>query len=71
VVFKQNDQIVVEGGSVEISKVEVYDLRGRLVINKKDVNATSTRLQSVAQNQVLIVKVIAADNTIFTKKVMN
>jgi hypothetical protein len=70
VVYKQGQDIVINTGNNLMSKVKIYDMRGRLLIEKAKIDASETRLQ-VSGNQVLIVKIISQSNGTVTKKVIN
>ena len=71
VIYKQNQDIIVNTGSIEMKNVKVYDIQGRLLVEQKDINATTTKLAVGINNQVLIVKVTSKDNEVVTKKVIN
>lgn len=71
IVFKKNQDIVVNTGSIKMKNVQIYDIQGRLLIEQKDINATTTKLEVGTTNQVLIVKVTSNDNVVVTKKVIN
>jgi hypothetical protein len=71
VIYKQNQDLVVNTGSIEMKNVKVYDIQGRLLVEQKDVNASTTKLSVGTTNQVLIVKVTSKDNAVVTKKVIN
>jgi hypothetical protein len=71
VIFKQNQDIVVNTGSIEMKNVQVYDIQGRLLVEQKDINASTTKLSIGTTNQVLIVKVTSKDNSVVSKKVIN
>ena len=71
VIYKQNQDLVVNTGSIEMKNVKVYDIQGRLLVEQKDVNATTTKLTVGKTNQVLIVKVTSKDDAVVTKKVIN
>ena len=71
VVYKQNQDIVVNSGNIQMGKVEVFDIRGRLIAQKQHINATEVRIDAGQTNQVLIVKVSSVDNATVTKKVVN
>lgn len=71
VIYKQNQDLVVNTGSIEMKNVKVYDIQGRLLVEQKDINATTTKLAVGINNQVLIVKVTSKDNAVVTKKVIN
>jgi hypothetical protein len=71
IIYKQNQDIVVNTGKIEMKNVQVYDIQGRLLVQQKDVNASTTKLSVGTTNQVLIVKVTSKDNSVVTKKVIN
>ncbi len=71
VVYSQNKQLVINSGNTEMSKVEVFDIRGRLLAGQSNINASETRMNIAAANQVLIVRITSADNKLVTKKVVN
>jgi hypothetical protein len=70
-VYKQNQEIVVNAGNIKLSKVQIYDVRGRLLIEKNNIDGSEVRLNAGASNQVVLVKVISANNEVITKKVVN
>jgi hypothetical protein len=71
VVYKHEQQIVINSGNVVMSKVQVYDIRGRLLVEKKDINASEVKLNATEANQVLIVKVTDLENNTVAKKIIN
>jgi hypothetical protein len=71
IIYKQNQDIVVNTGKIEMKNVQVYDIQGRLLVQQKDVNASTSKLSVGTTNQVLIVKVTSKDNSVVTKKVIN
>jgi hypothetical protein len=72
VIYKQNDFVVVNTGKTQMSKVKIYDIRGRLLIEEKDINSSEVKinLNNIA-NQVLIVQVTTTNGTVVSKKVVN
>jgi hypothetical protein len=49
----------------------VYNLQGGLIIEQKDLNTTFTTIKDLkAVNQILIIKMTRADNSVVTKKVL-
>jgi hypothetical protein len=71
VLYKQNAQLVINTGTTAMASVQVFDLRGRMLVAKNAINNTEVRLTTGAENQVLLVKITAADGTVVTKKWMN
>jgi hypothetical protein len=57
-VYKDNKAIHVNAGSVEITGVVIYDIRGRKLYSKSAVNAVQTEITDLqAESQVLIVEI--------------
>lgn len=71
IVYKKNQDIVVNAGSIKMKNVQIYDIQGRLLVEQKDINTTITKLEVGTANQVLIVKVTSNDNVVVTKKLIN
>ena len=71
VVFKQNEQIHVETSLVKMKSVKVFDIQGRLVIEKDHINGRSVMLQHVGlANQVLMVQITSVDGVTVNKKII-
>lgn len=71
-VYKNKETLYVNSENINITNVKVYDLRGRLISEQKEVNATSVVISNLKEtNQVLIVKITSQDNSVVTKKVSN
>ena len=70
VVYKQNQDLIINSGTTTMSNVKVYDIQGRLLVYQKNINATQTKISSVTTNQILLVKITSTENGSVTKKVM-
>jgi hypothetical protein len=71
-VIKNNNGISIETGNNTIQTVNVFDIRGRLLQTKGNINATNVTLNNVAAvNQVLIVKITNTNNQTVSKKMVN
>lgn len=69
VVFKQNDQIHIETSLKKMKSVKIFDLQGRLVMQKDNINSQSVAMQKVGlANQVLMVEVTSVDGEVTNKK---
>jgi len=70
IVFKQNGALNINSGAVDMQQVKIYDIRGRLLFERNNINAATTVVSSLnAGSQVLLVQV-TADNKTVTKKVL-
>jgi len=71
-IYTVNGTIMVNAGANSINNIKVYDIQGRLLTEQKAVNASLASIQNLgASQQVLIVKVTGADNSVVIKKVVN
>jgi uncharacterized repeat protein (TIGR02543 family) len=71
VVYKQEQVLNVNSGTTVMSKVRVFDVRGRLLFEKNNINATAVKLTDLkAAQQVVLVQITSDDNLIVTKKVV-
>ena len=71
IAYKQGQDIIVNSGRIVMSSVQVFDIRGRLLMEQKDIHANETSLNTGTVNQVLILKITTDDHKIVTKKVVN
>jgi len=71
VVYKQRQDVVVNSGSAIMAKVQIYDIRGRLLVEKDNINASEVKLNAGLTNQVLIVKITSDQGATVTKKAVN
>ena len=71
VVYKQNAVLNIDAGSTIIKYVKVFDLGGRLLLEQKAVNATTSVIENlVGVHQVLMIQITTDDNKTITKKVI-
>jgi hypothetical protein len=71
VVYKQKGILYINSSEVALTNVKVYNLQGGLIIEQKDLNTTFTTIKDLkAVNQILIIKMTRADNSVVTKKVL-
>jgi hypothetical protein len=70
VIHQQND-VVVRTGLSTMATIRIYDIRGRLLIEKNAVNASEARIQVGTTNHVLLVEVVTVDGSKATKKIVN
>jgi hypothetical protein len=70
IAFSENGEIRINSGNTIIELVRVYDLQGRLLVEKKQINASETKITTSATNQVLLVEITAANGSKITKKII-
>lgn len=71
VVYKQNQNLIINAGNTTIEKVAIYDISGRLMFSKKNINATQTQIAVTSNGAILIVKITSKDHETIVKKVIN
>lgn len=71
IVYKQKENIVIDSNRINIINAKVFDVSGRLLLEKKNVNDKHIEFNLETANQVLIVKVLTLDELITTKKILN
>lgn len=68
-VYKKDGTLNINTGTAEIKDVRLFDVRGRLVHEVKDVKASALTISNIAvQQQVLVVQVTTADGAVVSKK---
>ena len=71
IVFKKNGEIVVHSNDVAIKSIKIYDLQGRLLFDKSDINETEFKLNVGSENQIVLVKTTLINGQISAKKLVN
>lgn len=70
VVYANNSDVVVNAGQSIIETVRIFDLRGRLITELSNVNATEATLNIFSDNQIVLVQVTSVDGAVVTKKLI-
>lgn len=71
VVYRNEAGLFINAGQVSLSEVAIYDVRGRLLAQQKEVNATTVVFSTLPETQqVLLVKIKGSNGAIITKKVV-
>ncbi|WP_445454033.1 T9SS sorting signal type C domain-containing protein [Flavobacterium sp. 25HG05S-40] len=71
VIYNQNNEFVINSGTTEMASVKVFDIRGRLLQEKTNINANQTTINGGLSNEVLLVQITSNDGITVTKKVIN
>ncbi|WP_264521576.1 ice-binding family protein [Flavobacterium sp. N1994] len=67
-IYGKDSQLVVSTGKILMSNIKVFDLLGKLLLEKRDINDTVTMIDSNFSNQVILVKITSESNETVTKK---
>lgn len=68
VVYKPNNQLVINSGAVVMKTIVVFDIRGRVIKEFNNVDAVEISLDLPSTNQTLLFKITSEDGRILTKK---
>lgn len=71
VIHQSNNDVVVRTGNTTMKEVRILDIRGRLLVEQKNINASETRLNVGTTNQVLLVEVTTTEGYKAVRKVLN
>lgn len=71
VIYNQDHTAVINTGTTTMATVRIFDIRGRLLMEKNDVNTSETRMNVGVTNQVLLVEVTTTEGLKATKKIIN
>lgn len=71
VVYKQNGSLVINSGNYIMENIELYDMSGRLIYTKNNVDTSSAIIANLPiANQVLVVKITTVENGTANKKIV-
>jgi hypothetical protein len=70
-VIQQQNNVVINTGLATMATVRIYDIRGRLLQERKAINASETSIPVGTTSQVLLVEVTTINGAKATKKVIN
>jgi hypothetical protein len=71
IAYKQNQHLVINTGKSIMAEIKVFDIRGRLLVERNHINASEIRIETGNTNEVLIVKITSDEHLTATKKVVN
>jgi hypothetical protein len=70
-ISNKNKQIEINSSVETINKVQVYDLSGRLIYQKRNVNSNELAIFNLVQNhQTLLVKIVLQNGQTVTRKII-
>ncbi len=70
VVYRADNALVIHTGNYQMNTVKLYDIRGREIASKKDIEATETTLYPAVTNQVLLVQITTTTGEKVVKKIV-
>jgi hypothetical protein len=70
IIYAHNNEFVINSGNTMMSSVKVFDIRGRLLQERKGINANQTTINGGMANEVLLVQITSEDGITVTRKVI-
>jgi hypothetical protein len=70
VIYSQGSDFVINSGNTVMDSIKVFDIRGRLLQERKVINASQATINGGAANGVLLVQITSEDGAVVTKKVI-
>ncbi|WP_309641136.1 fibronectin type III domain-containing protein [Flavobacterium sp.] len=71
IVYNQSGQIIINSGTMVMDHVQVFDIRGRLLAEKRSINGSTAAFIIPGAEQVLLLKITSSDNITVVKKAVN
>jgi hypothetical protein len=72
IVYKNTDSFHVSTNGITMKEIQVFDILGRLIFKKSNINATTTVLTALTETkEVLFLKITSEDNVTVTVKIIN
>lgn len=62
------NNLIINTGAATMASVKVFDLNGKLLVDKKDINSNSTAMNIGIANEVVVVQIISDKGITVTKK---
>ncbi|OYU79703.1 MAG: hypothetical protein CFE23_12970 [Flavobacterium sp. BFFFF1] len=71
VIFKKENGLHIDSGSLEMQSVQVFDVRGRLVYETGTIHGTKLMMEDIrVESEVLLVKITTATGLTISRKVV-
>jgi hypothetical protein len=71
IVYKPNQDLHIDTANTNMKAIKIFDLSGRLLLEKKGINANHTSVNLGTVNQVLLIEITSTEGITITKKYVN
>jgi hypothetical protein len=71
IIYNKDQTIFVNSGDIMMDSIKIFDIQGRLLFSKSNINDTKTSLNLNFTNQVLLFRITSQDGDSVIKKVIN
>jgi hypothetical protein len=69
VIYHQKSDLVINTGVAIMSSIKIFNAKGSLLFDKKEINASETRIDIDSTNEVLLVEIVTTEGVKVVKKV--
>jgi len=69
VVYHQKSDLIINSGVATMSTIKIFNIKGALLFDKKEINASETKIDIGSTNEVLLVEIVTTDGVKVVKKV--
>jgi hypothetical protein len=69
VIYHQKSDLVIDTGVATMSNIRIFNVKGSLLFDKKEINASETSIDIGSTNEVLLVEIITTEGEKVVKKV--
>ncbi|NNT72034.1 T9SS sorting signal type C domain-containing protein [Flavobacterium sp. IMCC34852] len=71
IIYKnETNDFVINTGNTVMSTVKVFDIRGRMLLEKSEINSSQVTITTGQANEVLLIQITSQDGLVVTKKVI-
>jgi hypothetical protein len=71
IVYKKSDDLIINSGTIVMDYVRIFDARGRLIMEKKDIGNNTTSIPIGTTNELFIIQINDINGTVVMKKIIN
>lgn len=68
-IYHQKSDLIINTGVAIMSSIKIFNIKGSLLFDKKEINASETRIDIGSTNEVLLVEIITTEGVKVVKKV--
>lgn len=69
VIYHQKNDLVINTGVATMSSIKIFNVKGSLLFDKKEINTSETRIDIGSTNEVLLVEIVTTEGVKVVKKV--
>jgi hypothetical protein len=71
VIYHQKSDLIINSGVATMSSIKIFNIKGALLFDKKEINASETKVDIGSTNEVLLVEIVTTEGIKVVKKVFS